>query len=61
MNDLNDPDITVLVAMGQDVAADRFFIVPTFIVREALEAAQTSFYLCLPSPSVRRTQLRRSS
>jgi hypothetical protein len=44
MGDLQDPDFTVLVAMGENVAEDRFYVVPTRVVRETLETARVSFY-----------------
>ena len=44
MDDLNDIDVTVLVAMGKVAAGDRFYVVPTRIVRLALEAARVAFY-----------------
>jgi hypothetical protein len=44
MNDLLEVDFTVLVVMGNEAISDRFFIVPTRVVREALEAGRTAFY-----------------
>jgi hypothetical protein len=43
-DDLREVDFTVLVAMGEDMSADRFFVVPTRVVREALEEARRFFY-----------------
>jgi hypothetical protein len=40
-DDLHHVDFTVLVAMGEGATDDRFFIVPTRKVREALEASRT--------------------
>jgi hypothetical protein len=47
MDDLREVDFTVLVAMGETAATDRFFVVPTRVVREALEAARVAFYRVL--------------
>jgi len=46
MHDLLPVDFTVLVAMGKSEsgATDRFFVMPTRKVREALEAARYAFY-----------------
>ena len=44
MDDLLPVDFTVLVAMGASTAADRFFVVPTRVVRAALEAGRIAFY-----------------
>jgi hypothetical protein len=44
MDDLLLVDFTVLVAMGEDAPGDRFFVVPTRVVRETLETARVSFY-----------------
>ncbi|MGH7054359.1 MAG: hypothetical protein ACREFA_11145 [Stellaceae bacterium] len=44
MNDLLAIDFTVLVAMSENVATDRFFVVPTRVVREALEAGRKFFF-----------------
>ena len=43
-DDLLKIDFTVLVAMGDELADDRFFVVPTKVVREALEAGRVSFH-----------------
>jgi hypothetical protein len=43
-DDVGKVDFTVLVAMGENATADRFFVVPTRIVRDALEAAREFFY-----------------
>lgn len=47
MDDLGPVDFTVLVAMGEDMTADRFFVVPTRRVREALEEGRSFFYSVL--------------
>jgi len=44
MNDLRPVDFTVLVAMGKTAAADRFFILSTREVRQALEEGRRFFY-----------------
>jgi hypothetical protein len=44
LDDLRPIDFTVLVAMGESATADRFFVVPTRVVREALEAGRDAFY-----------------
>jgi hypothetical protein len=41
--DLHIVDFTVFVAMGEGATDDRFFIVPTRKVREALEAGRTAY------------------
>jgi hypothetical protein len=43
VDSLNKPDFTVLVAMGKNAADDRFYVVPTRIIWEALEAARVAF------------------
>jgi hypothetical protein len=42
-DDLLPLDFTVLVAMGEGMADDRFFIVPTCKIREALEVSRTAY------------------
>jgi hypothetical protein len=42
-HDLRPVDFTVLVAMGKEMAADRFYVVPTQEVREALESGRVEF------------------
>jgi len=44
MHDLRDVDFTVLIAMGENPAADQFYIMPTCTVREALESGRKAFY-----------------
>lgn len=42
-DDLHSIDFTVLVAMGKDMARDRFFVVPTRTIREELEAGRIAY------------------
>lgn len=44
MDDLFRPDFTVLVAMGENRTADRFYVMPTLVVRKALEDARKEYY-----------------
>lgn len=55
-NDLGEVDFTVLVAMGEEMTADCFFIVPTRKVREALEEARAFFYSVLRKDGERRVE-----
>jgi hypothetical protein len=44
MDDINPVDFTVLVAMGESAADDRFFVMPTIDLRKALKVASVEFY-----------------
>jgi hypothetical protein len=56
VNDLNQIDITVLVAMGETITNDRFYVVPTLVVREALEAGRDAFYKILRKDGIKRKE-----
>jgi hypothetical protein len=56
MHDLQEVDFTVLVAMGEKAAEDRFYVVPTRDVREALEAGRVSFYRVYRKDGERRVE-----
>jgi hypothetical protein len=54
--DLQARDFTVLVAMGDTFAGDRFYVLPTQVVRQDLETGRQAFYQRLKRTGEPRTE-----